>query len=71
MAGSTSMPPPNPHTSSAVYDRCGATTQNAASPNVVTASIGRRPNRSTTRPITGAPTAIPMVHTAPTVPAAP
>ena len=71
IAGSTRIPPANPHTSSSGYGRNRATSQNAVSPIVVMTSILRRPYRSTTRPMSGAPSAMPIVATAPTVPAAP
>ena len=69
--GSVSSPPTSAATSRAGYGRTGATPQNTASATVVTASMSRRPRRSTSRPSSGAPSAVPTVDAAPTSPAAP
>ena len=69
-SGTPSVPAASAHTTSAGYGRTGATDQNTASVQVPRASTGRRPKRSISRPSSGAPTAMPIVLAAPTVPAA-
>ena len=70
-AGNARKPPSRARRSSPQYGRACATLQKMTSETVVSSSTGRRPRRSTSRPIKGAPIEPPMVSAAPTRPAAP
>lgn len=70
-AGIASRPAGSAMTSSNGYGRCGALVQYAVETVVQTATIGRKPCRSISRPIIGAPSAVPAVVMVPINPAAP